>query len=163
MTRPRLMWFYSPFEFSPHSATLIFSAFICGYLHEHWWKSYTVFLYYFLVSPLFYLQRYTLNYNCAYICLQYTAKARIILFICMCPTSILNTKSVGNKKRWNETQTQFALSWHKLHEQLRTKILFSHLGENGYMYMYDWVPSLFTWNYQNIVNWLYPNNKCILH
>ena len=30
-------------------------------------------------------------------------------------------------------------------------------GENGYMYMYDWVPSLFTWNYGNIVNQLCPN------
>ena len=27
----------------------------------------------------------------------------------------------------------------------------SPLGENGYMYMYGWVPSLFTWNYHNIV------------
>ena len=26
------------------------------------------------------------------------------------------------------------------------------LQENGYMYMYDWVPSLLTWNYHNIVN-----------
>ena len=26
------------------------------------------------------------------------------------------------------------------------------LGKNVYMYMYDWVPSMFTWNYQNIVN-----------
>ena len=31
------------------------------------------------------------------------------------------------------------------------------LWENGYMYMYDWVPLLFTWNYHNIVNRLYPN------
>ena len=53
--------------------------------------------------PLFYLQRYTLNCNCAYICLEYTVKARIILSICMGPTSTLNTKSVGNKKKvkWN--------------------------------------------------------------
>ena len=29
------------------------------------------------------------------------------------------------------------------------------LGENGYMYVYDWVPWLFTCNYHNIVNWLY--------
>ena len=29
------------------------------------------------------------------------------------------------------------------------------LGENGYMDMYDWVPSLSTWNCHNIVNWLY--------
>ena len=37
-------------------------------------------------------------------------------------------------------------------------------GENGYMYMYGWAPSLFTWNYhclsqltnsQLFVNWLY--------
>ena len=27
-------------------------------------------------------------------------------------------------------------------------------GENGYMYMYGWVPLLSTWNYHNIVNWL---------
>ena len=33
------------------------------------------------------------------------------------------------------------------------------LGENGYMFMYGWVPSLFTWNYHNIVNRLYPNIK----
>ena len=25
------------------------------------------------------------------------------------------------------------------------------LWENGYMYMYGWVPSLFTWNYHNIL------------
>jgi len=25
------------------------------------------------------------------------------------------------------------------------------LGENGYMYMYGWVPLLFTWNYDDIV------------
>ena len=30
------------------------------------------------------------------------------------------------------------------------------LGENGHMCMYGWVPSLFTWNYHNIVYWLYP-------
>ena len=33
------------------------------------------------------------------------------------------------------------------------------LGENGYMYVYDWAPWLFTWNYHNIVNWLYSNTK----
>ena len=36
------------------------------------------------------------------------------------------------------------------------------LGENEYMYVYDWVPSLFTWNYHNIVNWLCPNTKCTI-
>ena len=36
------------------------------------------------------------------------------------------------------------------------------LGENGYMYMYGWVPSLFTWNHHNIVNQLYPSIKCFL-
>ena len=30
-------------------------------------------------------------------------------------------------------------------------------GENGYMYMYGWIPLLSTWNYHNIVNWLYSN------
>ena len=28
------------------------------------------------------------------------------------------------------------------------------LRENGYMYMYGWVSSLFAWNYHNDVNWL---------
>ena len=32
--------------------------------------------------------------------------------------------------------------------------------KNGYMYMYGWVPLLFTWNYHNIVHWLYSNTKC---
>ena len=33
------------------------------------------------------------------------------------------------------------------------------LLENGYMYMYSRVPSLFTWNYYKIVNWLNPSTK----
>ena len=33
------------------------------------------------------------------------------------------------------------------------------LRKSGYMHMYGWVPSLFTWNYHNIINWLYPNTK----
>ena len=33
------------------------------------------------------------------------------------------------------------------------------LGENGYMYVYDWVPSRFAWNCHNIVNQLYPSEK----
>ena len=32
-------------------------------------------------------------------------------------------------------------------------------GENGYIDTYDWVPSLSTWNYHNIVNQLYPSIK----
>ena len=32
-------------------------------------------------------------------------------------------------------------------------------GENGYMYMYGWVSSLFTWNRHNIVNQLNPNTR----
>ena len=35
------------------------------------------------------------------------------------------------------------------------------LGENGYTYMYGWVSLLFTWNYHNIVNRLYPNIKSL--
>ena len=27
------------------------------------------------------------------------------------------------------------------------------------IYIHGWVPSLFTWNYHNIINWLYPNSK----
>ena len=33
------------------------------------------------------------------------------------------------------------------------------LGENGYMCMEGWEPSLFTYNYHNIVNQLYSNTK----
>ena len=36
------------------------------------------------------------------------------------------------------------------------------LEEKGYVYMYGWVPSLFTWNYHNIVNQLYPKTKSFL-
>ena len=32
-------------------------------------------------------------------------------------------------------------------------------GKNGYMYMYGWVPSLFTWNCHNIAIRWYPNKK----
>ena len=34
----------------------------------------------------------------------------------------------------------------------------SHDGK-GYMYMYGWVPQQSTWNYHNIVNWLYSHKK----
>ena len=33
------------------------------------------------------------------------------------------------------------------------------LGKNGYMYMYGWVPLLYTWNYHNIVISVYANIK----
>ena len=33
------------------------------------------------------------------------------------------------------------------------------LGENGYMYTYDWVPLTSIWNCHNLVNWLYSNIK----
>ena len=33
------------------------------------------------------------------------------------------------------------------------------LEENGYMYMYDWVLLRFTWNYDDIVNQLYPDTE----
>ena len=32
-------------------------------------------------------------------------------------------------------------------------------GKKRYMYVYDWVPLLVTWNYHNIFIWLYPNKK----
>ena len=35
------------------------------------------------------------------------------------------------------------------------------LGENGYRYMYGWVPSLFTWSYHSIVNWLWVHAKSL--
>ena len=33
------------------------------------------------------------------------------------------------------------------------------LGEHGYIYVYGWVPLLFTCNHHNTVNWLYPSRK----
>ena len=33
------------------------------------------------------------------------------------------------------------------------------LGENGYMYVYGWIPLLFTWICHNIANRLYPKKK----
>jgi len=33
------------------------------------------------------------------------------------------------------------------------------LGETGYIYMFGQVPSLFTWDYNNIINQLYSNIK----
>ena len=36
------------------------------------------------------------------------------------------------------------------------------MGENWYMHMYGWGPLLFTWNYYNIVNWLYPSTKFVV-
>ena len=34
------------------------------------------------------------------------------------------------------------------------------VGRMDTMYIYGWVPSLYTWNYHNIVNWLYLKTKC---
>lgn len=32
-------------------------------------------------------------------------------------------------------------------------------GDNGYVYVHGWGPLLFTGNYHNMVNWLWPNKK----
>ena len=37
------------------------------------------------------------------------------------------------------------------------------LGENGYMYMYGWVPLLFTWNYDNTANGLSVQFSSVTH
>ena len=37
--------------------------------------------------------------------------------------------------------------------------MWGEFGKNEYMYMYGWVPLLFTWNLHNIVNQLYSNVK----
>ena len=42
---------------------------------------------------------------------------------------------------------------------LRGSLMGAVLGENGYTYMHGCVPSLYTRNYHNTVNWLYPNTK----
>ena len=43
----------------------------------------------------------------------------------------------------NPSCTHHSLHWHPSKEMLK---------ENGYIHRYGWVPSLFTWNYHNIVN-----------
>ena len=57
-----------------------------------------------------------------------------------------------------------SLNSHYLHPPWRVQVCFQgtskcSLGENGYMYMHDWVPLLSTPNYHNIVNQLYPKTK----
>ena len=58
--------------------------------------------------------------------------------------TLLYLKSITNKdilySTWNSAQCYVAAWWK------------GGLGENGYMYMYGWVPSLFTSNYHNTVH-----------
>ena len=62
--------------------------------------------------------------------------------------TLLYFKLITNKdllySTWNSAQCYVA-AWMGWEEGL---------GENGYVYTYGWVPSLFTWNYYNIVNQL---------
>ena len=37
------------------------------------------------------------------------------------------------------------------------------MGENGYIFMYGWVPSLFSWNYDNIINQLSVQFSCSVY
>ena len=37
------------------------------------------------------------------------------------------------------------------------------LGENGYVYVYDWVPLLLTWNCHNIIDWLFSSVQLLSH
>ena len=61
--------------------------------------------------------------------------------------TLLYSKWITNKdllySTWNSAQCYVA-AW----------IRWGVLGRMGYMFMYGWVPSLFTWNYHNIVNQL---------
>ena len=63
--------------------------------------------------------------------------------------TLLYLKWITNKdllySTGNSTQCYVAAWWE------------GNLGENGYMYIYGWVPLLFIWNYHNIVNQLYSN------
>ena len=62
--------------------------------------------------------------------------------------TLLYLKWITNKvllySTGNSTKCMWQLGWE------------GSLGKNGYIYIYGWVPSLFTLNY-HIVNWLYPN------
>ena len=68
--------------------------------------------------------------------------------------TLLYLKWITNKdllySTWNSAQCHVA-AW-----------MGGGLGENGYMYMYGWVPSPFTWNYHNIISQLCSNTKCML-
>ena len=45
----------------------------------------------------------------------------------------------------SDVPSHHSLHWHPSKEMLK---------ENGYIPRHGWVPSLFTWNYHNIVNWV---------
>ena len=60
--------------------------------------------------------------------------------------TLLYLKWITNKDLLNSTGTLLSVLWQPGWE--------GSLGENGYMYMYGWIPSLFIWNYHNIVNQL---------
>ena len=57
--------------------------------------------------------------------------------------TLLYLKWIANKDHCTAHGTLLNAMWPSGQE--------GNLGENGYMYMYGWVPSLFTWNHHNIV------------
>ena len=60
--------------------------------------------------------------------------------------------------KWLTNEVLLYSTWTLLNV-MRQPTLERSLWENGYMYMYDRVPLLSTWNYHNIVNQLYSNIK----
>ena len=71
-------------------------------------------------------------------------------------------KSQTRLRDWNE------LNWSELNCIAYETLLSAmwqpgwecRLEENGYMYIYGWIPSLFTWNYHKIVNRLFNTKYC---
>ena len=61
--------------------------------------------------------------------------------------TLLYLKRITNKNYCIADGTLFNVMWQPGWE--------GRLGEKGSMYMYGWVPLLFTQNYHNIVNWLF--------
>ena len=66
--------------------------------------------------------------------------------------TLLYLKRITNKdllySTWNSAQCYVA-AW-----------VGGDLGENGYLYIYGWVPSLFTWYHHNVFHQLYATTKC---
>ena len=65
--------------------------------------------------------------------------------------TLLYLKSITNQNLLHELCS-------KLHVSLDVKEGWGRIDR--YMYMYGWVPLLYTWDYHNVVNQLYPNTKC---
>ena len=75
-------------------------------------------------------------------------------------TNSMNMVWVGSGSWWQTGRPGVLRTWLRDWTELNWIGWVGGLGENGYMNVYGWVPSLFTWNLITLfVNRLYPNKK----